>query len=101
MTIDKILVIDKIFLNFLIIILGVSYLVFLAFPFSISYFYKKVFKKRVHPFLFIISSALFAISLIIFSYDFFSYVGSIFFAAGGIILAAASIRLYIVMVGGH
>ncbi len=93
--------IDKTVLNFLIIILGVSYVIFLAFPFSISYFYKKVFKRRVHPFLFIVSAALFAISLFIFSYDFFSYVGSGLFAAGGIILAAASIRLYIVMAGGN
>lgn len=101
MIIDKILMIDKTFLNFLIIILGVSYVIFLAFPFSISFFYKKVFKRRVYPFLFIVSAALFSISLFIFSYDFFSLIGSGFFAAAGIVLAAASIRLYIVMTGGH
>ena len=93
--------IDKTFVNFLIIILGVSYVILLVFPFSICFFYKKVFKRRVYPFLFIVSAALFGISLFIFSYDFFSYTGSGFFAAGGIILAAASIRLYIVMTGGH
>lgn len=76
-------------------------MVFVVFPYSISFFYEKVFNRRVYPFLFIFSAFLFAISLFVFSYNFFSYTGSGFFAAGGIILAAASIRLYIVMTGGH
>jgi len=80
--------------------LGVSYVFLIGFPFSIAYFYEKVFKKFALPYLFIISGSLFIISFLIFSYDFWSDTGSGIFASGGILLAAASLRLYFVMMGG-
>lgn len=83
----------------LILVLGITYVFLIGFPFSIAYFYEKVFKKRVFPYLFIISGGLFIVSFLIFLYDFFSDTGSVFFASGGILLAAASLRLYYVMTG--
>jgi hypothetical protein len=86
-------------LSILILVLGVSYVFLLGLPFSIAYFYEKVFKKRVFPYLFIISGGLFIVSFLIFLYDFFSDTGSAFFASGGVLLAVASLRLYYVMTG--
>jgi hypothetical protein len=83
----------------LILILGITYVFLIGFPFSIAYFYEKVFKRRVFPYLFIISAGLFIVSFLIFLHDFFSDTGSAFFASGGILLAAASLRLYQVMTG--
>jgi hypothetical protein len=71
----------------------------IGYPFSIAYFYEKVFKKRVIPYFFIISAGLFIVSFLIFLYDFFSDTGSAFFASAGILLAVASLRLYQVMTG--
>ncbi len=83
----------------LIILSGITYAVLVILPYSIAYFYQKIFRKKAYPFLFIISGILFILSLI-YSFDIFSLTGSGFFAAGGIMLAAASVRLYTVMMGG-
>ncbi len=84
----------------MILVLGFSYVILLSLPFSIAYFYEKIFDKPALPYLFIISGGMFIISFLIFFYDFWSDVGSGFFASGGILLAAASLRLYFVMTGG-
>jgi hypothetical protein len=84
----------------LLLVLGLSYVFLLSLPFSIAYFYEKIFKKFALPYLFVISGVLFIISFLIFLYDFWSDIGAGFFAAGGISLAAASLRLYFVMMGG-
>ncbi len=84
----------------LILVLGVSYAFLLVIPLGIAYFYEKIFKKRVYPYLFIISCVLFIISFLIFFYDLASDIGSGVFALGGILTAATSLKLYIVMTGG-
>lgn len=83
----------------LVFLSGITYALLMSLPFSIAFFYHKVFKKKSYPYLFLISGVLFIVSLI-YSNNIFSVVGSGFFAAGGIVLAAASLRLYIVMMGG-
>ena len=85
----------------LVLILGVSYAILMSLPFSIAFFYERIFKKRAFPYLFIISGILFLISFSFFSHDIFSDTSSAFIAAGGILLAAASLRLYFVMTGGR
>lgn len=80
---------------------GFSFVLLMSLPFSIAYFYEKVFERRVFPFLFIFSAILFIASFSLFFYDIASITGSGFFAAGGILLAIASLRLYIVMTGGR
>jgi hypothetical protein len=84
----------------LILVLGASYVFLLGLPFSIAYFYEKVFKKPALPYLFIISGALFVISFLFLYNDFWSDTGAGFFASGGILLAAASLKIYFVMTGG-
>lgn len=84
----------------LVILSGITYALLVILPFSIGFFYQKIFKKKAYPFLFIISGILFILSLI-YSFDIFSLIGGGFFAAGGIMLAAASIRLYTVMMRGN
>lgn len=83
----------------LVLVLGFTYVFLIGFPFSIAYFYEKVFKKPVFPYLFIISGGLFVVSFLIFLYDFFSDTGGVFFASGGVLLSVASLRLYFVMTG--
>ncbi len=80
---------------------GLSFVVLMSLPFSIAYFYERVFKRRVFPLLFIISAIFFIASFSLFFYDIASITGSGFFAAGGILLAVASLRLYLVMTGGR
>lgn len=70
-------------------------------PFSIAFFYERIFKKQAFPHLFIISGVLFLISFSFYSHDIFSDTGSMLIAAGGILLATASLRLYFVMTGGR
>lgn len=94
------MILNKTIFLILILVLGVSYVFLLSLPFSIAYFYEKIFKKFALPYLFIISGGLFIISFLIFFYDFWSDIGAGFFALGGIILAASSLRLYFVMTGG-
>lgn len=84
----------------LILVLSISYVFLLVIPLCIAYFYEKIFKKRVYPYLFIISGVLFIISFLIFFYNSASSIGSGFFALGGILIAATSLKLYIVMTGG-
>lgn len=90
---------DKTFFSVMLLVCGISFAILLIFPFSIAVFYGKVFKKRVYPFIFIISGIMFAVSFLIYSYDIFNDIGSGLFALGGILLAAASARLYFVMMG--
>lgn len=85
----------------MILVSGISYVFLMTLPFSIAFFYQKVFKKKSFPYLFVISGFLYIISFFIFSQNIFSDLGSGLFAIGGILLAAASIRLYIVMTGGY
>jgi hypothetical protein len=92
------LIIDENVYLILVLLSGITYALLMSLPFSIAFFYHKVFKKKAYPYLFLVSGILFSVSLI-YSYNIFSVVGSGFFAAGGIVLAAASIRLYIVMMG--
>jgi len=69
-------------------------------PFSIAFFYQKVFKKNAFPYFFVIAGLFYIIYFFIYYMDIFSDIGSGFFAAGGIVLAAASIRLYLLMTEG-
>lgn len=85
----------------LILILGVTYTLLMVLPFSIAFFYQKVFKKEAFPYFFIISGVFFIIYFYIYYQDIFNIIGTGFFAAGGIVLAAASIRLYLLMMGGE
>ncbi len=84
-----------------LVILGISYVVLLILPFSIALLYERTFKKRVFPYLFVVAIVLLGISFFAYPYDFFRLKGSIFFAVGGVLLAITSIRLYMVMTGGH
>lgn len=79
---------------------GISYAILMGLPFSIAYFYEKVFKKHAFPYLFVVSGILFLAYIIFFYNDIFSITGTAIFAISGIILAAASLRLYVVMTGG-
>jgi len=94
------LIINKTVYLILILVTGISYAFLMSLPFSIAFFYQKIFKKKAFPYFFIISGFLYIISFFIFSQNIFSDLGSAFFAMGGILLAAASIRLYLVMTGG-
>ena len=85
----------------LILILGVTYTLLMVLPFSIAFFYQKVFKKEAFPYFFLISGVFFIIYFYIYYQDIFNIIGTGFFAAGGIVLAAASIRLYLLMMGGE
>ena len=85
----------------LILILGVTYALLMILPFSIAFFYQKVFKKDAIPYFFVISGVFFITYFYIYYQDIFNVIGTGFFAAGGIVLAAASIRLYILMTGGE
>jgi len=84
-----------------LIILGISYVALLILPFSIALLYERTFKKHVFPYLFVVAIILLSISFFVYPDDFFRLKGSIFFAAGGVSLAITSIRLYMVMTGGH
>lgn len=73
----------------------------LGLPFTIALFYERTFKKRAFPYLFVVAIAMLSISFFVYPDDFFNTTGSAFFAAGGVMLAIASLRLYMVMTGGH
>lgn len=85
----------------LILILGVTYTLLMILPFSIAFFYQKVFRKDALPYFFVISGVFFITYFYIYYQDIFNVIGTGFFAAGGIVLAAASIRLYLLMMGGE
>jgi len=70
-------------------------------PFSIAFFYQKVFKKDALPYFFVISGIFFITYFYIYNQDIFNVLGTGFFAAGGIVLAATSIRLYLLMIEGE
>jgi len=82
-------------------ILGMTYALLMVLPFSIAFFYQKVFKKDALPYFFVISGIFFIIYFYIYNQDMFNVIGTGIFAAGGIVLAAASIRLYLLMTGGE
>lgn len=84
----------------LILILGVTYAILMILPFSIAFFYQKVFKKNALPYFFVIAGLFYITYFSLYYTDIFSNIGSGFFAAGGIVLAAASIRLYLLMTVG-
>lgn len=85
----------------LILILGMTYVFLIILPFSIAFFYQKVFRKDALPYFFVISGVFFITYFYIYYQDIFNVIGTGFFAAGGIVLAAASIRLYLLMMGGE
>lgn len=85
----------------LILTLGVTYTLLMILPFSIAFFYQKVFRKDALPYFFVISGFFFITYFYIYYQDIFNVIGTGFFAAGGIVLAAASIRLYLLMMGGE
>ncbi len=85
----------------LILILGVTYTLLMILPFSIAFFYQKVFRKDALPYFFVISGGFFITYFSIYYQDIFNVIGTGIFAAGGIVLAAASIRLYLLMTGGE
>ena len=78
-----------------------TYALLMVLPFSIAFFYQKVFKKNALPYFFVISGIFFITYIYIYYQDIFNVIGTGFFAAGGIMLAAASIRLYLLMTGGE
>ncbi len=94
------MIINETFFFILVIILGITYALLMSLPFSIAFFYQKVFKKNALPYFFVIAGLFYIIYFFIYYMDVFSDIGSGFFAAGGIVLAAASIRLYLLMTGG-
>ena len=78
-----------------------TYALLMILPFSIAFFYQKVFKKNALPYFFVISGGFFIAYFYLYYQDIFNVIGTGFFAAGGIVLAAASIRLYLLMTGGE
>jgi len=78
-----------------------TYVFLIILPFSIAFFYQKVFRKDALPYFFVISGVFFITYFYIYYQDIFNVIGTGFFAAGGIVLAAASIRLYLLMMGGE
>jgi hypothetical protein len=95
------LIINETVYLILILILGVTYTLLMILPFSIAFFYQKVFRKDALPYFFVISGGFFITYFSIYYQDIFNVIGTGLFAAGGIVLAAASIRLYILMTGGE
>ncbi|MCX9081922.1 MAG: hypothetical protein OIN83_06970 [Candidatus Methanoperedens sp.] len=81
--------------------MGLTYVLLMVLPFSIAFFYQKVFKKEAYPYFFLISGVFFIIYFYIYYQDIFNIIGTGFFAAGGIVLAATSIRLYLLMMEGE
>lgn len=72
----------------------------MSLPFSIAFFYQKVFRKNSLPYFFVISGIIYIIYFLLYYQDIFSLWGSAIFAMGGIMLAAASLRLYLLMTTG-
>jgi len=95
------LIINETVYLILILVLGVTYTFLMILPFSIAFFYQKIFKKDALPYFFVISGGFFIIYFFVYFQDLFNVIGTGIFAAGGIVLAAASIRLYLLMTGGE